>query len=59
MDRGRVPRDVIMSPDRARSKGVVHRNTAARYVSRLTHAVRKAEASALAFQPVPAMLGKA
>ena len=36
----------ISAIDRARSKGVMHRNTAARYVSRLTHAVRKAEASA-------------
>ena len=34
----------VQSIDKAQSKGVVHRNTASRYVSRLTVAVSKAAA---------------
>ena len=36
----------VKAIDRAATKGVIHRNTASRYVSRLTVAVAKAETAA-------------
>jgi small subunit ribosomal protein S20 len=38
--------DAVQAIDKAASKGVIHRNTAARYISRLTLATRKAAPAA-------------